>query len=487
MRRAALPVLLAALSAPTTTLAGIQPSYGGDLRVALPSAPAELDPARARSPSDLAAIRALHATLLEVDAAGGLRPGLLAALPQAEPGSRAFRLRLRPDLRFHDGAPVTSADVAASLTRLLSPEVRSPHGWIALAIEGSDAVREGKATALAGVQVVSQTELRVALDGSFPDFPGALAAPPAAIVPRGAPPGVGAGPFRLVDRSGGKARLLSFDGHHRGRPYLDTLSLAGVDGRRAARAFSRKELDLALLPEAPAGDTRDLPALTATYVVVNAARLGAQAEPIRRALGALDRAELVRLYVGGPAVPLSVLLPPALSAGGKPPPYDRGLAAPAAGQAPTPLAAARLVLLVPTGPESLRPVADRIQVKLFDRGLRISAQPVAPEALAARLASRDFDLALASTSLVSPRPALAMLELAWALGGPAAARRLLARLAAQDPLPSPSELEEELGAVPLFARGLRATARPELQGLAVAPDGGIDLGDVWVLPSRRPR
>ncbi len=488
MKRAARLLALAALSASTRAQAGVQPRYGGELRVALPAAPAEIDPARAASPAELAAVEALHATLVEIDPTGALRPGLLAILPEAEPGNRAFRMHLRPGLKFHDGTSITAADVAASLSRLLAPDVRSPHGWVSLAIEGAEAVRQGTATALSGVQALSETELRVALDVPFPEFPGALAVLPAAIVPRGAPAGVGAGPFRLADRSSGPARLVAFDGHHRGRPYLDAVSLVAMDGRRTARAFSQGDLGLALRPEAPAGgDTIELPALTTSYALVNAGRLGAQAGPIRRVLGAVDRTELVRLYVRGPAAPLSVLLPPALSAGGKPPPRESGVEPPAAGQAPASLAPARLVLLIPTGVEPLRPVADRIQVKLFDRGLRVSVEPLAPEALAARLAARDFDLALTSVTLVSARPSLAMLQLAWALGGPRAARSVLARLTTLDPLPLPSAVEEELGAVPLFARGLRATARPELQGFAVAPDGGIDLGDVWLLSPRRAR
>ena len=39
--------------------------------------------ARATGPAQLEAVRALHATLVEVDRGGQLRPGLLATLPEA--------------------------------------------------------------------------------------------------------------------------------------------------------------------------------------------------------------------------------------------------------------------------------------------------------------------------------------------------------------------------------------------------------------------
>lgn len=488
MKRTTLSGALVVAAIPCLAAAGVVPRYGGDLRVALSSALLESDPARATSPADLELAHTLHGTLLEIDTTGSLRTGLLDTVPLSEAGGRTFHLRLRPDLRFHNGIAVTSADVVASLSRLLQPQVRSPHGWIALAIEGSKAVREGKAELLSGVQALSDTELRITLDLAFPDFLRLLAAVPASIIPRFAPTAVGAGAFRLVERTDAAWRLVASGDHHRGRPYLDSVTLLAIDGRRSARAFSRGELDLALRPEALVeGNTPELSALTATYAVVNTARLGSQAEPIRRVLGFIDRAELIRLYVGGSAVPLKQLLPPSLLATGEKTP-------PQSDTAPADLTRRatdqRLVLLVSTGLPSLRPVADRIQVKLFDRGLRVSVQSVTPEALAARLASRDFDLAVTSLSLLSDRPAPAVLELAWRLGGPAIGQRVLTRLSAPTPWLSASlcsALEEELGAAPLFVRGLRVSTRPEIQGVAGIPDGRVDLGEVWLLPQRRSR
>jgi ABC-type transport system substrate-binding protein len=159
--------------------AGVRPSWGGELRVALPAAPRVLDPARAREPEDLVAVRALHAPLLELDAAGRLAPGLLAEVPVPEAGGRGFRLRLRSDATFSDGTPITAADVAAALTRTVQPAAASPHAWIALPITGADAVLAGRASALAGIAIASDRELLVSLAFPFPDFPWALAAPPA--------------------------------------------------------------------------------------------------------------------------------------------------------------------------------------------------------------------------------------------------------------------------------------------------------------------
>ncbi len=473
MRRA---VAAALLLAPLASLGGLPPRYGGELVVALPASPADLDPARASSPADLAAARALHATLVELDAGGALRPGLLAALPEPEPGGRAFLMRLAPGLRFHDGSPVTAADVAWSLARLLDPRTRSPHAWIALAIQGADDVRAGRAEALAGVQVLSDLELRVVLDLPFPELPRALAAAPAAVLPRSAAPEVGAGPFRLAGRGpDGALRLAAFDGFRRGRPYADAVTLAGMDARRLARAFARGEVDLALRPEVPAGAAaRELPSLTATWALVR----GPRADAVRRALGAVDRSELARLSTRGPAAPLGGLLPPAL------------LPAPAPAAIPLPATLARaadgprLALLVPASAGFSRAVADRLQVKLFDGGVRASVEATPPELLAARLASGDYELAIVSVRFVASSPSLAAIEAAFALGGAAAARRALSRAGSSDPGTLAGEIAVEAGAVPLFASGLRASGRPGLAGLEPAPDGAVDLGDLWTLPGR---
>jgi peptide/nickel transport system substrate-binding protein len=470
-----LALALLVLLAPLSSRGGLPPRYGGELAVALPATPAELDPARATAPADLAAVRALHATLVEMDASGALRPGLLAALPEPEPGGRAFLLRLEPGLRFHDGSPVTAADVAHSLARLLDPRIRSPHAWIALAIQGADDVREGRAQALSGVEVLSDSELRVALDAPFPELPRALAALPAAVLPRSSAAGVGAGPFRLAGRGpGGALRLAAFDGFHRGRPYADAVTLAGMDARRLARAFARGEVDLALRPEAPPGASAlDLQPLTAVWALVRGPRAGA----IRLALETVDRSELARRSTRGPAAPLAALLPPAL------------LPAPPPAAAPypaTPLRAGggyRLALLVPAAAELPRAVADRLQVRLFDHGFRAAVEPLPPEALAARLASGDYDLALVTVGFAASSPALAVVEAAFALGGASAARRALGRLGSAEPGAVAAEIAADAGAVPLFASGLRVSPRRGLEGLAPAPDGGVELGDLWTLPA----
>ncbi|HUL58792.1 MAG TPA: ABC transporter substrate-binding protein [Anaeromyxobacteraceae bacterium] len=472
---------LAGLLLPAAAAAGVRPTYCGcDLAIGLPAAPRQWDPARAMDPVDLLALGVHHATPLVV-APAGLAPGLLAEVPEPQAGGRAFRLVLKPDLRFADGTPLGAADLAASLARLAQPG--TPHGWIALPIDGADAVLDGRPGAPAGIQVLSDREVLVTLSFPLPDFPAALATIPAAVV---SARGFGAGPFagaRPVRADGAFVQARANDACAQGRPFADTASLGAVDPRGAARqlerALSEDGLLLVLRPEAAGPGAVALPARTATYAALGP-RLGAAADAVRAALGSIDRAELARLYVRGPSEPLATLLPSAVL----PAPLPAQAAAPAPAPGPRRAApAVRIALLVLSASSEQRAVVQRLQVKLFDRGIQSSIETADAERFWPRVTAGDYDVALVPVPLLAARPAIAAGEVAWALRGAAAARRAMASLSALPPSelgPALQALARDLDAIPLFASGLRATPAPALQGLAPRPDGTIDFGDLWV-------
>lgn len=464
LRLAGLAAVAAALAAPAARAAD-RPAYGGELRVALPVPPRLPDPALAREPQDLWLARALHATPLTLQGDGALGPGLLERVPEPLQGGRAFQLTLREGLRFADGAPVTARDLSASLARLLRPEVASPHAWLAVAIQGAEEVAVGRAAALAGVRVLSDRELLVTLAFPFPRWPAALAALPAAVI---SPGGAGAGPFRRD----GQDRLVASEHHWRGRPYADGLAFLALDPRAAAQALEQGGVDLVARPEGTAGlaQARTVVALAA----VNARRLGPGAPAVRRVLAGLDRGDLVRRFVRAQAEPLTALLPDAL--------LD-GPALPASPPAPAPASGpVRATLVLPAWLADARAVADRLQVRLFDAGVKATLEPLDAPAMAARLAAGDYDVALLVVPLLTAEPALAAGQLAGALGGPRAARRAEQALAEVAPGGGAAALEAvraELDLWPLYAAGGRLRAAPGLGGLAERRDGAVDPGGLW--------
>jgi peptide/nickel transport system substrate-binding protein len=467
-------LFLAVALAAAPASAGVRPAAGGTLRIGVPTAP-RTGPGPATSAGDALVERATRAPLLELDAAGALAPGALAEVPAAEAGGRAFRLRVRPGLTDAAGHPLGAADVAARLAAVLAPGSATSEAWAALPILGADAVLEGRAPLLAGVQVLSPSELLVTLAFPLPEWPWALTLPALGLD--------GTGPFVPGPRRpGGPVVLLRNDRHHLGRPFADALELGPVDPRAAPRLLEQGALDLVLRPEAAGGRAGPaLPPLVATVAVVNGARLGPSAGAVRAALAALDRGELARRFVRGPAVPLATLLPPAVVG------TTAQTAAPAPETAPVAVAAAappRLALLASSGAPDGRALADRVQVKLFDRGLRAAVQLADEAGFRARLAAGDYDVALLSVPVAALRPSLAAGQIAWVARGAAAARRTLAALAGVEgeaALAAATQAARDLDLVPLVATGLRASAGPALQGLAPRADGGFDPGGLWRL------
>jgi ABC-type transport system substrate-binding protein len=101
--------------------ASSRPRYGGTVRISLQHRVSNLDPA---AEDDYAATRdrmavLLFETLTSVDEQGRVHPRLASSW-HSDAGKRIWQFRLRL-AGFHDGSPLTAADVAASLNRAGGP------------------------------------------------------------------------------------------------------------------------------------------------------------------------------------------------------------------------------------------------------------------------------------------------------------------------------------------------------------------------------
>jgi len=169
------------------------PGRGGILEV---QAPGGIAPGNAPVPTTSAerlAFRHLYETLLRVDCAGTLRPGLAASWTSEE-GGRAWRFTLREGAAFWDGTPLRAAELIESWRAWPRVGGGAPGG--ALAAPGS---RELRATVAASAEVVDDRTLRIRLDRSTADPPAWLADPALAV--HGPAEGEtwpeGTGPYRL--------------------------------------------------------------------------------------------------------------------------------------------------------------------------------------------------------------------------------------------------------------------------------------------------
>ncbi|MBO9513084.1 MAG: hypothetical protein J7549_03120 [Variovorax sp.] len=89
---------------------------GGQLRYAYPSGPGTLDPFVSSSAVELEVIQHLYDALITVGEKYETRP-MIATSYEIADNARTFTFKIRKDVKFHDGTPLTSADVLASFER----------------------------------------------------------------------------------------------------------------------------------------------------------------------------------------------------------------------------------------------------------------------------------------------------------------------------------------------------------------------------------
>ncbi len=185
MRRICLSflVLLIGLTVLTGCAAGNMAARKGILRVAATSAPLTLNPLFVRDAASAEVIHLLHASLLRSD------PETLAVLPgivscwEISGDGQSYLLRLREDVLWSDGQPVTAEDIAFTLRVICHPDYT---GWLyplVSRIEGAAAYRQNHVSPFAdghltGLQVLGDFSLKLVLTERFAPFLSYLTLPP---------------------------------------------------------------------------------------------------------------------------------------------------------------------------------------------------------------------------------------------------------------------------------------------------------------------
>src|SRR3984893_17030204 len=109
------------------------------------------DPALLASASDNIVIQDVFTGLVQLDTNLLVKPQLAASYSVAS-DNVTWTFKLKPNLTFSDGKPLTSDDVVYSITRALSPATQSPLGLYYLKIiKGASDFNSGKAKTLTGV------------------------------------------------------------------------------------------------------------------------------------------------------------------------------------------------------------------------------------------------------------------------------------------------------------------------------------------------
>lgn len=373
------------------------PDPAATLRVALDAEPATLDPFATLDAASARVLSQVVEGLACPTADGGVEPCVARAWRVA-PDGRTWRFTLDPHRRFADGAPITAADVLASLDA--SRGVGHPPGPLGFALDDAVAITAPHADQIELV-VREDRPSRLRDLALVPIVPAAqLAAASLAERP------IGSGPFAIADWvRGERIALARVDGAARRAGAARVELVVVADRADAIRQLIAGRLDV--VAQVPAAEAVAAQAQHPTLVrfryrqpaalvaVINTRRPALADARTRRALVmTLDRAGVARAILGGaptlngPWLPDQPEADPALA----PLPFD-----PSAAAALRPAPAPTLRLLVPAGSTASARIADIWAADA--RGafaLAVEAVPFAE--LLARLAAGDFDLAITSLS-----------------------------------------------------------------------------------------
>lgn len=307
---ALLVLLLAACSAPPesgespdgeATATESEAQEGGTLVVGRTGDVDNLDPHLATAFQSVQALELVYDTLFELDPELNVVAGL-AEDWEFEDEGRTLRLTLRDDATFHEGDTMDSADVKATIDRVLD--------------EATGAV--GRANLLAVESVEAPDERTVVLQLTEPDatLPAALADVNTAVLSAdaieagtvGSEPN-GTGPFRFEDWTQGQSfTVTSNEEYWGGAPPLDGVEIRVIPDESSVLAGLRAdEFHLGVLTDPTVvtqiGDDLDVertPALAYHALMMNSTRGPLQDPKVRQAIScAIDREELIESAVLG--------------------------------------------------------------------------------------------------------------------------------------------------------------------------------------------
>jgi len=252
---------------------------------------------------------AIHRGLVNYGIDGKISPELAESY-EISPDAQTYTFHLR-DAKFHDGTPVTAADVKATFEHILDPN-------------GKAAFRN-ELSIIDTIETPDDNTVILKLRSPSVALIGYLALPESVIVPAAwlaanadnptATP-IGAGPFQFASWTRGQEIVLEkFDGYYKeGKPALDDVHFVFY-GDENTRVNALKSGDVDIIDYVPAKDAESLKAgpgtqLLSTYGPFMGLQFNTQFEPfskpeVRQAIAyAVDRDAIINTAFNGIGAPI---------------------------------------------------------------------------------------------------------------------------------------------------------------------------------------
>ncbi|WP_353175517.1 MULTISPECIES: peptide ABC transporter substrate-binding protein [unclassified Salinisphaera] len=137
--------------------------------------PESLDPHQARSVPAANILRDLYSGLVQISPAGEIEPADAESWEMTDNGL-VYTFKLRKDLHWSNGEPLTAQDYVYSLRRSVDPATGSPYAQLHAPIANAKAIIAGdKPPAALGVRALDDHSLEITLTAPTPYFLGTLA------------------------------------------------------------------------------------------------------------------------------------------------------------------------------------------------------------------------------------------------------------------------------------------------------------------------
>jgi peptide/nickel transport system substrate-binding protein len=232
-------MLMAAVLCALLAAAGEKPKYGGTLTYMIPAdAPASFDGHRDTYYATVHSVAPFYSVLIHANPENPSSTtdfvcDVCAEMPQPSDDGKTYTFKIRQDVQFHDGSPLTAADVAASWNRII------------FAPEGTAGGRAGYDLLVDKVEAPDPRTVVFQLKFATTAFLPALADPVAFIYKKDILDKdsrwyeshiLGSGAFKFAGYETGQSikGVRNPDYYHRGLPYLD--SFTGIyAGKQAVR------------------------------------------------------------------------------------------------------------------------------------------------------------------------------------------------------------------------------------------------------------
>ncbi len=222
---------VSATSAPAqATALPEQGMAGGTIVVALPEAPVSLDPADHRSRPSETVIRNMFDGLITRDTRSGVHMQLAESMDWTD--DQTLKIKLREDVKFHDGSPMTADDVVFTFDRIIKEnQIEYP--------EAHSSPRKGLIAPLESIEKTGDYTVVMHFNAPWPPAMQLLVHQqivPKAYIEKVGTQGfvehpIGTGPFKFVSASDGLEEIVMerFEEYYGGSPDLAPVGPACVD------------------------------------------------------------------------------------------------------------------------------------------------------------------------------------------------------------------------------------------------------------------